>query len=368
MLAAPEDAVNRADRLSSANTRRPGRVHRVEAGGGMTGRYLIVADPAETLNPEFDLGVCISRELVGRGIHVDYLDLLASDPKQPSDAYLASLPVREILSSDSQRRPFWELGPERREDVRAYSVILQRKDPPVDERFIEYSRHFESVGDAIVQINRPPATYELSEHTVILRYPEYAAPTHVCGSFDELVAAVRSLPGEVVLKPKSTYCGIGVTFVPNDADEGRLLEFWEQWKPEVIVQQYLEAIEDSGDLRILTINDRVLGAVLRVPAEGSRLANLHQGALARRLDPTPRQLEVCRAVAADLNPMGLYLLGLDFIGDHLTEVNFTSPTTIVQINQLNGIRADADLVDELERMWRARAGVAPQKTTARAES
>jgi glutathione synthase len=87
-----------------------------------------------------------------------------------------------------------------------------------------------------------------------------------------------------------------------------------------------------------------------VPAEGSRLANLHQGAKAARLEPTARQLEACRVVAADLNSLGLHLLGLDFIGEHLTEVNFTSPTTIVQINQVNSIRAEVDLVDELERM------------------
>ena len=95
----------------------------------------------------------------------------------------------------------------------------------------------------------------------------------------------------------------------------------------------------------------------RVPAEGSRLANLHQGAVAARLEPTPRQLEACRVVAEDLNPLGLYLLGLDFIGEHLTEVNFTSPTTIVQINRVNGIRADIELVDELERMWRRRVSL-----------
>ena len=85
-----------------------------------------------------------------------------------------------------------------------------------------------------------------------------------------------------------------------------------------------------------------------------RLANLHQGAVAARLEPTPRQLDACRVVAEELNPLGLYLLGLDFIGDDLTEVNFTSPTTIVQVNRVNGIRADIELVDELERMWRAR--------------
>ena len=320
----------------------------------MSTRYLLVADPVAALNPEFDLGVCVAAELIARGIAVDYLDLLASDVDLPSDVYLARLPVRQILSSDAERDVFWELGDVRRADVRDYRVILQRKDPPVDDRFRAYCRHFEQVPEDIVQINRPPATYQLSEHTVIQRYPEYAAKTFICSSLEEVVAAVRRMPREAVLKPKSTYCGIGVSFVAHDAPEDELEKYWQQWRPDVIVQQYLEAIEDSGDLRILTINDRVLGSVLRVPAEGSRLANLHQGALAQVLDPTPRQLDACREVAADLNPMGLYLLGLDFIGEHLTEVNFTSPTTIVQINQVNGIRADVELVDELERMWRAR--------------
>ena len=324
--------------------------------GEMANRYLIVADPVATLNPTFDLGVCLSRELIARGIAVDYLDLLATDAGQTSSRYLRSLPVQEIISADAGRIPFWELGEARTASVEEYRVILQRTDPPVDDRFVAHSRHFEHAPEDIVQINRPPATYELSEHTVILRYPQFAAPTWVCSSLDELVAAVRGLEGEVVAKPKSTYCGIGVKFLSSSAPEAELEAFWLQWQPEVIVQPYLSEIERTGDLRILTINRRVLGSVLRVPATGSRLANLHQGAVAAALAPTERQLEACRAVAADLNPLGLYLLGLDFIGDHLTEVNFTSPTTIVQINQVNGIRADIDLVDELEEMWRARVG------------
>lgn len=319
----------------------------------MKNRYLLVADCLVDLNPEFDLGVCVSRELLARGIAVDYMDMLSADAARSSESYLANLPVREILSSDADRVPFWELGPPRTAEVGEYRVILQRKDPPVDELFIRHTRHFEAAPDEIVQINRPPATYELSEHTTALRYPEYAAPTTVCESADELVAAVRTLPGEVVLKPENTYCGIGISFVRPEESEERLRAYWELWQPHVIVQPYLEAIESSGDLRILMINDRVLGSVLRVPGGDSRLANLHQGATAARLEPSPRQLEACRVVAADLNPLGLHLLGLDFIGEHLTEVNFTSPTTIVQINRVNGIRADIKLVDELERMRRS---------------
>ncbi len=319
----------------------------------MKTRYLLVADSLEDLNPEFDLGVCLSTELLSRGIAVDYMDLPATDAEQTSQSYLANLPVREVLSSDAARTPFWELGPPRKADVSEYRVILQRKDPPVDDLFVAHAKHFEKAPGEIVQINHAPATYELSEHTAALRYPEFAAPTVVCDSLEGLVEAVRGQSGEVVLKPENTYCGIGVTFVDPNVAESELRTYWETWKPQVIVQPYLDAIEISGDLRILTINGRVLGSVLRVPATGSRLANLHQGATPARFEPSPRQLEACRVVAEDLKSMGLYLLGLDFIGDDLTEVNFTSPTTIVQINQVNDIRADKVLVDELEKMWRS---------------
>ena len=133
-------------------------------------------------------------------------------------------------------------------------MVLHRTDPPVDERFIRYARHFEAAPRALLQINRPPATYELSEHTVHLRYPEYAAPTVVASSPDELVEAVRAQPGEAVCKPKNTYCGIGIEFVPSDAPEDALHRYWDEWGPEVIVQPFLDAISSSGDLRILTID------------------------------------------------------------------------------------------------------------------
>ncbi len=324
----------------------------------MSTRYLLVADPVDTLNPTFDLGVCLSTELLRRGIAVDYLDLLASDVELPPQRYLEQLPVREILASDATAAPFWKLGPERAADVREYKVILQRKDPPVDDRFIAYARKFEAAPRSIVQINHPPAVYELSEHTVALRYPEYAAPATVCRTADEVMAAVRAEGREAVVKPKNTYCGFGIGFFAPDAPASELEAHFREWGPELIVQPYLSEIEETGDLRILTLGGRVLGSVLRVPRPGSRLANLHQGAEARAFEPTPRQLEACRVVAEDLGSHGLHLLGLDFIGEHLTEVNFTSPTLVVQINRVMNKRADVEMVDELERMWRERVGTA----------
>jgi len=316
----------------------------------MTSRYLIVADPVESLNPIFDLGVCLSRELLNRKFEVDYLDLLSHDPKLHRDDYLNALPVRKILSADRNKIPFWELGPLHPARAEDYDVILHRKDPPVDKLFVAHHQHF--VGLNVLQINEPPFSYEFSEHTIAMRFPEFAAPTAVCSTLEELIEAIRAQDSEAVCKPKNTYCGIGVTFLRHDAPEEEIRKFWEVWSPEVVVQPYLPEIETSGDLRILTLEEEVLGSVLRVPAEGSRLANLHQGARAARLEPTPRQLRCCREVAAELNPLGLHLLGLDFIGEHLTEINFTSPTTLVQINEVNNIRADRKMVDILEKMHR----------------
>jgi glutathione synthase len=318
----------------------------------MKPHYLIVADPLEALDPVFDLGVCVSRELLRRGFHVDYLDLLSHDASLPTETYLQTLPVRQVKAADADAQPFWRLGSQRRAGVGEYQVILQRKDPPVDELFVSHCRHFIEAPEEIVQINRPPATYELSEHTLALDYPRYAAPTTICRSCEELIAAVRAEAGEAVCKPESTYCGIGISFFTAQTSEAVLRDYWQQWQPVVIVQPYLKEIEETGDLRILTINQRVLGSVLRVPATGSRLANLHQGATAAALPPTARQTAICQEIAAALNRKGLYLIGFDFIGEHLTEINITSPTTIVQINQVNSIRADIDLVDELEAMWR----------------
>ncbi len=320
----------------------------------MRGRYLITADRLDWLDPVFDLGVCVSVELLSRGIEVDYLDLPATDPEQPPERFLGALPVRQIRRADAAARPFWELGPVRQADVGEYAVILQRKDPPVDDLYVRLHRPFEHAPPHVVQVNRPPAIYQLSEHLLPLDYSEWAAPTAVCTDLDALEGAVRALPGRVVVKPANTYCSWGVTFFRPDAPRAELAAYLAEWGPKVLVQPYLEAFDSTGDLRILTMNGKVLGSVLRVAQPGSRLANLHQGGKAVRFDPTPRQLEACARVAADLEPQGIHLIGFDFIGEHLTEVNITSPTLIVQVNQVMGIRADVALVDELERMWRSR--------------
>lgn len=194
-----------------------------------------------------------------------------------------------------------------------------------------------------------------SEHLLPASFPEHSIPTFHCGDFAGFVAAVRAQPVEAVVKPIGECSGHGIAFFRPDTDEAGLSAWWQQYG-EAVVQPYQDAVTTRGDLRILVCNRRILGSVTRIPRPGSRLANLHQGASFRAFDPTPRQLEAVRAVADDLTARGLYLLGLDFIGDLLSEINFTSPSAMVQINEVMNKRAEVEMVDEFERLRREFAG------------
>lgn len=321
--------------------------------------YLVTADPTATFQPRFDTTLRVFAELLARGIPVDYCDLLATDPARPSADYLADLPVRAVLHADPQRDPCVELGPERRAAAADYELLFHRKDPPVDARYRAYAAHFAGLAGP-VQVNRPAEVLRHSEHLLAADFPAYAVPTAHCRDLPALVAAVRAQPLEAVLKPLGECSGHGIGFYRPDVAESELHAYWDRYSgtgPDgqvegVVVQAYQPAIVDRGDLRILVMNRRILGSVARVPRPGSRLANLHQGASSRAFDPTPAQLAAVRVVADELTPRGLYLLGLDFIGDLLSEINFTSPSALVQINEVTHRRAEVELVDELERLRR----------------
>ncbi len=318
--------------------------------------YLVTADPIRTFQPRFDTTLRILAELRRRGEAVDFCDLTETDPSLPADRFLGELPVRAVLACDPSTPPFVELGPPRRGRAGEYEVLIHRKDPPVDARYRGYMGPFVHVPRDILQINDPAAVLAHSEHTLQCEFPEYAVPTTICEDLGAFVAAVRAQPGEAVAKPLAECSGIGIHFFPADAPEAELAAWWARFGGSAVVQPFQAAIHERGDLRILVMNQRILGAVTRLPRAGSRLANLHQGASARAFEPTPRQREAVRAVAAALAPRGLHLLGLDFIGDLLSEINFTSPSALVQINEVMHQRTEALLVDEIEALRGGRRG------------
>ncbi|MBK9756717.1 MAG: hypothetical protein IPO88_25100 [Nannocystis sp.] len=207
-----------------------------------------------------------------------------------------------------------------------------------------------------------------SEHLLAATlFPEFAVPTVHCPDLPALLRAVRAQPLEAVVKPLGECSGRGIAFFPPLAPEAELAAYWAAHADTsgVVVQPFQPAISTRGDLRILVMNRRILGSVARIPGPGSRLANLHQGASVRAFDPTPRQLAAVAAVADALSPRGLHLLGLDFIGDLLSEINFTSPSALVQINEVMHKRAEQELVDDRRHEPDARHGLECRDRAAR---
>ncbi len=313
-------------------------------------RYLICGEPISTFIEGMDTGVLLAQELCRRHIPVCYCTLNEMDPRQSSTDYLAGLSTREILSVDPGQSPAFELGPLKKSNVRDFDVILQRKDPPVDDTYIAHAKHFAEAPQSILQMNSPKASWRYSEHLLPQWFPEFSAPTHLCENLITFIDTVNRESGDSVAKPNHLFSGKGIEFFSSKTAKAELEKYWNTWGPNVVVQPYLKDIESVGDLRILTIGPRIVGSVLRKPKAGSRLANLHQGGSAHAFSPTPKQLNATRAITRRLNPLGLILLGIDFIGDLVTEINITCPSAVPQINQVMGIHGEAVIVDELEKL------------------
>jgi len=315
-------------------------------------RFLICADPLEKLDTKFDLGVFVSEEILSREHEVFYCDLSQLNFSLSTTEFLSKLPAYKIHAADSSKaKSFWELGNKEEVNAESFHVILQRKDPPVDAIYKIICQKFSKLPKNILQVNNPQYTATLSEHQLPLQYKEFSADTYVCSSYSEFQNAFEQIENKrVVIKPEGDFAGNGIRFeVKALLNEAKLKEIWNSYlKKPVIIQPYLKEIQSIGDLRILCFNKKILGSLLRKPAPGQELANLHQGGSGHKGNPSPKQLLACQAVMDDLTPKGLYLLGLDFIGDHLTEVNITCPTLLKQIVNLDNPLARKTFIDECE--------------------
>jgi glutathione synthase len=155
--------------------------------------------------------------------------------------------------------------------------------------------------------------------------------------------------GEMVIKPLDGYGGSGVFYLhQKDRNTNALLEVaTANGENPIMAQRYLPEIR-KGDKRIIVLNGEPIGAVLRVPREDENRGNLHVGGRSVKADLSPRDLEICRVLSPSLREAGLYFVGLDVIGDYLTEVNVTSPTCVQEINTLNGVQLESQMIDFVE--------------------
>ncbi len=233
-------------------------------------------------------------------------------------------------------------------DLAAMDVILMRQDPPFDMAYITATHLLEHVRDRVLVVNDPVAVRNAPEKLVATRFPGLMPPTLITSDRDE-IASFRTAHGDIILKPLFGNGGAGVFRVKRDDENlNALMEmFTLLYREPIMVQRYLPAVR-QGDKRIVLIDGEAAGAVNRVPAAGEARANLHVGGRAVKTTLTPRERKICAALGPTLREQGLLFVGIDVIGEHLTEINVTSPTGLQEINRLDGVQLETRVWDAIE--------------------
>jgi glutathione synthase len=303
----------------------------------------IQMDPIETINVAADSTFMLALEAQARGHRLyHYLPRHLSLIDGRVLAKARALKVRRDADQPAELGDFETL------DLIKMDVILMRQDPPFDMAYITATHVLEHVSGKVLVVNDPASVRNAPEKLFATHFPGLMPPTLV-SSDREAIVAFRKRHGEIILKPLFGNGGAGIFRVKKDDENfNALLEtFATMYREPIVVQRYLPEVR-KGDKRIILVDGEPVGAVLRVPPKGEARANLHVGGRAAKTKLTRREREICAAIGPTLRDQGLVFVGIDVIGDYLTEINVTSPTGIQEINRLDGAALEKKVWDAIE--------------------
>lgn len=237
-------------------------------------------------------------------------------------------------------------GPEAEVDLADFDVVWLRQDPPFDMAYITTTHLLDFIHPRTLVVNDPFWVRNSPEKLLVLRFQNLTPPTLVSRNL-EAIRAFKSEHGDVILKPLYGNGGAGVFRLDaNDRNLSSLYELFTGFSREpLIVQKYLPAVS-KGDKRVILVNGEAVGAINRVPQAGETRSNLHVGGRAEPVALTARDREICAAIGPTLRDKGQVFVGIDVIGDWLTEINVTSPTGIQELERFDGVNTAA-------RIWQA---------------
>lgn len=304
----------------------------------------VVMDPVDKINIDKDTTFVLMLEAQQRGHEVYYMEL--------EDLFIrGGTPFGRFCRIRLARAtPHFQLSEYATGALEDFDALLMRKDPPFDMKFF-FATHLLSLVDErkCFVMNHPRGLREANEKLYALRFPEQIPQTLVSSDMTRLKAFMEELGGEMIIKPLDGCGGSGVFYLNvQDRNTNSILEAaTDNGRRLIMGQRYLPEIR-QGDKRIIVLDGEPLGAVLRIPLEYETRGNIHVGGQCVHAVLTPRDLEICAALAPLLKNDGLYFVGLDVIGSFLTEVNVTSPTGIQEINGLDNVRLESQVIDFVE--------------------
>jgi glutathione synthase len=320
----------------------------------MTMRFAFIMDPIQNVLIDKDTTFVFMLESQARGHEVHYLemhDLFVSHAKAMGRA-------RRIELRRKRGNHFTFHG-ESVEPLGSFDAVFMRKDPPFDIPYLHATQMLDlaQAAGAFV-INNPSGLRTANEKLYALNFPSVIPSTMVAQNAQRIKAFMEELGGEIIIKPIDGHGGSGIFYAHrDDRNLNSLIEtMTREGREPIIAQRYIPEVR-LGDKRLIVLNGAPLGCTLRVPRADEHRGNIHVGGTCVKADITPRDYEICREVGPRLRQEGLYFVGLDIIGDYLTEVNVTSPTGIQEINALNGVKLEANVIDFVERQVEERRHV-----------
>ena len=295
-------------------------------------RFLFILDPLASLKSEKDTSLAIMREAAARG-HQLYVC-------KQHDVFLrydiVKISATEFVfkgDQTSKNNEWYELGELNECFAKDFNAILMRKDPPFDNEYLYSTYLLElAVNQGARVINNPASVRSWNEKLSIAKFPQFA-PEFLVTANNDLIREFLRKYKDIVVKPLDGMGGSGIyRLTENDPNIGVILETSTQFGQQTImVQRYLPQIL-QGDKRIIVINGEPLPyALARIPKAGETRGNLAAGGTGVAQALTKRDLEIASIVGKTLKTEGLFLVGLDVIGEYLTEINVTSPTGMVEI-------------------------------------
>ncbi|KKC37739.1 glutathione synthetase [Devosia epidermidihirudinis] len=295
-------------------------------------KVAVQMDHVSTINPRGDSTFALMLEAQARG-H----ELLHYTPDTLAlRGHEVSALAQPITVFDKPKGEHFELGEARRVDLSTQDVIHMRQDPPFDMNYITITHLLEKLHPKTLVVNPPAAVRNAPEKILVTDFPELMPPTLVTRDREQ-IHAFRKEHGNIIVKPLYGNGGAGVFFIQEgDHNLASLLELFESnYREPFMIQRYLPDVR-KGDKRIIIVDGEPVAGLNRIPADGEARSNMHVGGRPELSELTPREREICAAIGPALKERGMIFVGIDVIGDYLTEINVTSPTGIREIKRFGG--------------------------------
>ncbi|MBS9721708.1 glutathione synthase [Tianweitania sp. BSSL-BM11] len=242
----------------------------------------------------------------------------------------------EAMKLADEKGRHFELGEPVRTDLSEMDVILLRQDPPFDMNYITTTHILERIHPKTLVVNDPAWVRNSPEKIFVTEFADLMPETLITKDPLE-VAEFRAKHGDIIVKPLYGNGGAGIFhLLEADRNLASLLEmFGQMFREPYIVQRYLKDVR-KGDKRIILIDGEPVGAINRIPSDTDSRSNMHVGGRAEKTELTDREREICTRIGPSLRERGFILVGIDVIGDYMTEINVTSPTGIREVKRFGG--------------------------------